>query len=386
MDKNGSGTPLARHLGDGIRVSNNSTGATITDNVIGDSREDGIEFHSSRDGVVLRNRIGLTAGGAPLPNSGHGIRFTNTANNGRVGEPGGGNAIAHNLLSGIAVATPRFTTQTAGIAISANSIFANGRLGIDFEDFPENLGAPTPNDAGDADLGSNLRQNFPVLASADVPTGQIAGALNSNAGRNFRIEFFRSAAADPSGHGEGQVFLGAINVLTDAAGDAAIAFASPVALLGGSVITATATDLDGGNSTSEFSAAIPATGGGGFTDSDNDGMSDAFEQQHFGTPTGGIAGDDDDGDGRSNLEEFLALTNPKSGSSFFQAEIIAAGGTVTIRFQTEPGRIYQIGTNTDLGEFTPMGEPIIGDGSVAEVIHPNPGDRRFFQIEIRLVP
>ena len=65
----------------------------------------------------------------------------------------------------------------------------------------------TPNDAGDADSGPNELQNFPVLTAATPTSAQ--GTLNGAANPTFRIEFFASAAADPSGYGEGATFLGA---------------------------------------------------------------------------------------------------------------------------------------------------------------------------------
>jgi hypothetical protein len=62
------------------------------------------------------------------------------------------------------------------------------------------------NDAGDADTGPNNDQNYPVLNSARTDGAQIdlAGTLNSTANTRFRIEFFSSSAADPTGYGEGQ--------------------------------------------------------------------------------------------------------------------------------------------------------------------------------------
>ncbi len=82
---------------------------------------------------------------------------------------GAGNTIAYNGSSGVQVGASTVT-------ILRNSIFNNGPstagsqegLGIDLT--PGGPGV-TPNDAGDADTGPNGYQNFPVLTSVSVATG-----------------------------------------------------------------------------------------------------------------------------------------------------------------------------------------------------------------------
>ena len=92
----------------------------------------------------------------------------------------------------------------------------------------------------------------------------VSGSLNSTASTAFRIELFSSPTGDTSGHGEGQTYLGAIPVITDASGNAAFSTTlTGVSVAAGHVVTATATvDLGGGNygSTSEFAANLLANG------------------------------------------------------------------------------------------------------------------------------
>ena len=113
---------------------------------------------------------------------------------------------------------PIAPATSTGNAILGNSIFANTGLGIDLT----NNGV-TANDAGDGDTGANNLQNFPVLTSAEMVSSTqvtIVGTINSTANSQFRIEFFSNTAQDGTGHGEGQTYLGFVNVTTDGSGNA----------------------------------------------------------------------------------------------------------------------------------------------------------------------
>src|SRR5262249_9115185 len=140
-------------------------------------------------------------------------------------------------------------TATVGNAVLGNSIFGNGGLGID-------LGhdGVTANDPGDADTRPNGLQNVPVLHIVLLEGGDVVvpGTINSPPGQpgtTFRIEFFASAARDPSGHGQGQLFLGYTSVTTDGGGNATFAAALPFAGAPGALISATATAVVAGGGT-----------------------------------------------------------------------------------------------------------------------------------------
>src|SRR5205085_2222676 len=81
----------------------------------------------------------------------------------------------------------------------------------------------------------------------------ITGRLNSAASTTYRIEFFANDAIDPSGYGEGQIFLGFKSVTTNGSGNANFNAMVPQ-IAAGRRVTATATDP--ADNTSEFSAAI----------------------------------------------------------------------------------------------------------------------------------
>jgi hypothetical protein len=85
----------------------------------------------------------------------------------------------------------------------------------------------------------------------------IQGNLNSTPNTaGFAIDFYDNSACDPSGYGEGERYLGATVVNTNANGDAPFLVTFP-GVPSGHVITATATDPNG--STSEFSACGAVT-------------------------------------------------------------------------------------------------------------------------------
>jgi len=263
----------ARGLVVAFGTSNNLIGGTAAGagNVISGNGEGVYLASHVTDNTLQGNRIGTNAAGtAPIPNDNNGIAVFGTSTDNVIGgmAAGAGNIIAFNRSRGIAV-----LPDSRRNAILANSIHRNGGLGIDLE--PPGF-AVTPNDPGDADTGANELQNFPVLSGS-------GGTLSSAPDRTYRIEFFANDSCDPSGHGEGQTFLSAIEVTTDGTGMAS--FSTPSA----SNLTATATDPDG--NTSEFSACDV---GGGDPDGDGDGVPDD-EDNCPSTPNPDQA--DGDGDG-----------------------------------------------------------------------------------------
>ena len=232
--------------------SGNAIGGTAAGagNVISANGHNGV-YLGGNSNAVQGNLIGTDAGGTlDRGNTFDGVHVLGQNNIIGGTTATAGNVIAFNDLAGVSVGG-----ASAGGSILGNSIHLNAGLGIDIED-----DGVTANDAGDGDTGGNSRQNFPVLAAA-VTTGAditITGSINSTASRTFRLEFFASATGDASGFGEGQIFLGTIDVTTDGAGNAAFTTPAFVAAIPvGYAIAATATDLTG-NDTSEFGAQVAA--------------------------------------------------------------------------------------------------------------------------------
>jgi hypothetical protein len=207
--------------------------------------------------TVKANLIGLNATAtAGIGNGFSGVGLFNGARSNTIGGAGVGNTIAFNGIGGFYAGIDVWDNTTFGNDFNANSIYSNVNLGINLNGGSQNGFGVTTNDSGDADNGPNKLQNYPVLTSANSQA-VIQGSLNSVANTSYRIDFYSSATADPSGFGEGQTWIGSVNVTTNASGNATFNQDFPGSLTVGSVVTATATGTGtGGSGTSEFSAAI----------------------------------------------------------------------------------------------------------------------------------
>ena len=165
----------------------------------------------------------------------------------------GGNQIFANEADGVRV------QSDTGNSVLSNKIFGNGGLGIDLD--PDGV---TSNDTDDPDTGANNLQNFPVISSAtkNSITGDttITGTLNSNPSQSFTVQCF-VADDDPSGHGEGLIFLTEdTTVTTNADGDASFSCVTPLRVAVGQTVSATATNQASGD-TSEFSERVGVSPG-----------------------------------------------------------------------------------------------------------------------------
>ena len=206
----------------------------------------GIQIRTGATGNQLRgNLIGTDRNGtAPIPN-GNGVYIDDASGNTIGGTGAGqGNVIAFNG-GGVTILSATSTSN----AILGNSIVGNQFLDIDLDG-----DGVTANDSGDADVGPNNRQNFPVITSAVASAGAttVQGTLNSTPNTTFRLEFFSNSACDPSGNGEGQIFVGSLNLATNAAGNASFSV-----VVGSAAGAVTATATDSAANTSEFSACQP---------------------------------------------------------------------------------------------------------------------------------
>lgn len=88
----------------------------------------------------------------------------------------------------------------------------------------------------------------------------------------------------------------------------------------------------------------------GLTDTDGDGLPDFWEQQHGLDPNNPAGPDgargDPDGDRFTNLQEYLAGTDPQNRQSLLEILPLAAGGQL-IRWRSVPGKTYQVYATSD---------------------------------------
>ncbi len=173
-------------------------------------------------------------------------------------EIGGTGALEGNVFSNIDSHAVIVANTSTGNSILGNTFRNNTALAINLQAAGDPGNGVTPNDLDDPDSGANGLQNFPVIdaASRTGSTTQLTVSFNSTPSRSYRLEFFGSDSADPSGFGEGERFAASRDVTTGASGDTSFSFGvAGSALPAGDFVTVTATDLTTGE-TSEFSQAV----------------------------------------------------------------------------------------------------------------------------------
>jgi hypothetical protein len=233
----------------GIRLLNcmvaNHVGTSGGGNVISGNTGNGVNINKSNNQFVQGNVIGTSRDGSTaIPNGLNGVQVAGSDTTIGGGVP---NLIASNAQSGVLI------RSGVGNTITGNQIHDNGGRGID-------LGGNgfLPNDPHDADNGPNDLQNFPDLTPlVPVSATSIPGTLDSTASMTFTVEVFSNAAC-PDGNGQGETFLGTLQVATDASGHASFSLPLTSPLAAGQILTATATAPDG--STSEFSSCTAPVG------------------------------------------------------------------------------------------------------------------------------
>ena len=232
-------------------------------NVISGNSGVGLFLPGASNTIVQGNDIGVGSDGVTaLGNGQQGILLQSGATTNVIGlalnGSGAGNFIANNTNEGIIV----YDNATVGNVFRGNSIHDNGALGVNLvggaETYPYYV---TPNHPGGAVPGPEDLQNFPVITNASVALGSttISGTLNSSASRGFLVDIYRNTSPDPSGYGEGQVYVGRANLTTDGSGNGSFSLTA-AGNFAGQYFSVTATDATTGD-TSEFGADVMATNG-----------------------------------------------------------------------------------------------------------------------------
>ena len=167
--------------------------------------------------------------------------------------------------------------------------------------------------------------------------------------------------------------------------------------LAGSDVRLIMGDYTGGAFGNDFDVEIDyvcADQSGGYlppgADFDADGMPDIWELEHFGDVVAGVPGNDDDGDDRTNLEEYLADTDPQDASSHHEISSISGSGSVVdVKVEnTSPDRFYQLEGSDDLGQVDPWAPIGTGEaGNTGDLILQDVAatvDERFYRVGVSI--
>lgn len=234
-------------------VINNSSGNWVFNNWISGNSNDGLTLKGNADGnLVLFNQIGrcprcLTppfGSESLIGNALHGVLVQtgaddNIFNGNRIAGNGFGYAEEHGANGNSLVGNPIYRNTGLGIDIGRDGVTPNDNGGIPMDGVP----------------------NFPVLVAAGggFYNGSVSGSLNAPGQRTYAIEIYASDQCDGSGYGEGQRFVGRVDVTTPAPNPmlptfhTSVAFDAPIRSAGLADKAITAIARTAGGDTSEFS-------------------------------------------------------------------------------------------------------------------------------------
>jgi len=186
-----------------------SSGASNT--IAGNTRQGiFVEGTDTENTYIKGNYIGVNSSGASFPNGMDGITVQYGGFVGIGGtETGARNVIANNGDNGVELVS-------AYAKVEGNSIYNNAKLGIDVI-FKQGQAGVTPNDFSEAD---NV-QNFPGITSVSSPnpgTVLLQGQMTTTPQEQLTLYFYGNDVCDPSGYGEGQVYLGLLEKSANASG------------------------------------------------------------------------------------------------------------------------------------------------------------------------
>jgi glucose/arabinose dehydrogenase len=124
-------------------------------------------------------------------------------------------------------------------------------------------------------------------------------------------------------------------------------------------------------------------------DTDGDRLADDWEQQYFGSTTGAVANADPDGDGFSNLQEFLAATDPTNASSALRiTNVTNDGGPAVINVTSATNKLYQLQRSDNLASnsWTTVTNNVVGTGGIIQLTDIDAAgvSQRFYRV--RLLP
>ncbi len=120
-------------------------------------------------------------------------------------------------------------------------------------------------------------------------------------------------------------------------------------------------------------------------DTNQNGLPDYWEELYFGGPTKADPAADDDGDGMTNVQEFLAGTNPLDANSVLRIDsILRTPGGLEIQFPSVSGKTYRIEYSSDLQTWAALPTNIPGTGGAIRlsIADPSSASWMFYRLEL----
>ena len=129
-------------------------------------------------------------------------------------------------------------------------------------------------------------------------------------------------------------------------------------------------------------ASEPAVGRTWGRDENRDGLPDDWQKLYWGEnradwPARDV---DWDGDGASNLDEFMAGTDPTDPSSVLRVELTATAQGPRLTWNTQPGLVYQPQVSADIGLWHNLGEARFAPGAVDSVALTGPSSAAYYRV------
>ncbi len=121
-------------------------------------------------------------------------------------------------------------------------------------------------------------------------------------------------------------------------------------------------------------------------DTDNDGLPDWWETEHFGN-LAQTATDNPDFDNFPNLDEFLTGTSPLNAASqlAFSSASPGAESGFDLAFPSVPDNSYKIERSDNLATWSTLISPVYGTGATIQITDPTtiaPGTKQFYRISL----
>jgi hypothetical protein len=115
-----------------------------------------------------------------------------------------------------------------------------------------------------------------------------------------------------------------------------------------------------------------------------DGLPDDWQSGYWGSDTDKWPDPkaDSDGDGATNLEEFLAGTNPLDAASVLRTSISATPQGSFLHWNAQPGFIYQVQSKAELSlDWADVGAPRFAAGAADSILIERTGDSTYYRVK-----